>query len=147
MGHYARIDENNIVQEVLVVEDNVIRKGLLGHPAQWIKTSYNMYAGEHRLGGTPLRKNFAGIGYTYDAGKDAFIPPKQFDSWVLNEETCLWEAPIPMPQDGKYIWSEPKIKWVNIPPEPEDGKTYQFSFESESWIETEITPPSDPEPT
>jgi hypothetical protein len=82
-------------------------------PGEWIQTSYNTHGGEHKLGGTPLRKNYAGIGFTYDRVKDAFIPPKPFASWVLNEDTCLWDAPVAMPDDGKlYQWDEATTNWV-----------------------------------
>ena len=82
-------------------------------PGEWIQTSYNTKGGVHLLGGTPLRKNYAGIGYTYDRQKDAFIPPKPFNSWVLNEETCLWEAPTPYPIDANsYEWDETTTSWV-----------------------------------
>ena len=79
------------------------------------QTSYNTHGGVHALGGTPLRKNYAGIGYTYDAGRDAFIPPKPYASWVLNETTCLWDAPVAYPDDGKrYSWDEATTSWVEI---------------------------------
>ena len=82
-------------------------------PGEWIQTSYNTYGGVHKTGGTPLRKNYAGIGYTYDKERDAFIAPKPFASWSLNEETCLWESPSPYPSDGKiYVWDEPTTNWV-----------------------------------
>ena len=88
-------------------------------PGKWIQTSYNTYGGQHPEG-RPLRKNYAGIGFTYDKDRDAFIPPKPFDSWVLNEDTCLWDAPVPMPEDGKqYKWNEETLSWVEVP-EPED---------------------------
>ena len=81
----------------------------------WVQTSYNTAGGQHKLGGTPLRKNYAGIGFTYDATRDAFIPPKPFASWLLNEDTCLWDAPTPMPQDGKfYNWDEATTSWVEL---------------------------------
>lgn len=111
MSHFAHIDENNIVTQVIVAEQDFIDSGAVGDPSKWVQTSYNTYAGQHKNGGTPLRKNYAGIGYTYDSGRDAFIPPKPFDSWVLNEETCLWEAPTPMPTDGAYIWDEDTVSW------------------------------------
>jgi hypothetical protein len=77
------------------------------------QTSYNTHGGVHSLGGTPLRKNYAGIGYTYDAGRDAFIPPKPYASWVLNETNCLWDAPVAYPNDGKrYSWDEATTSWV-----------------------------------
>ena len=117
MSHFAQIDENNIVTQVIVIEQDVVDTGLFGDPASWIQTSYNTSAGVHLLGGTPLRKNYAGIGYTYDSTRDAFIPPKPYNSWVLNEDTCLWEAPTPMPTDGKiYNWDEATTSWVEVIP-------------------------------
>ena len=116
MAHFAKIDENNIVTQVLVIEQDVIDTGNFGDPASWIQTSYNTRGGVHTLGGTPLRKNYAGIGYTYDRIRDAFIPPKPYASWELNEDTCLWEAPVPYPDDGKlYTWDEPTVSWVELP--------------------------------
>ena len=115
MSHFAQIDENNIVTQVIVIEQDVVDTGLFGDPNSWIQTSYNTHGGTHLLGGTPLRKNYAGIGYTYDSTKDAFIPPKPFDSWTLNETSCLWEAPTPMPTDGKiYTWDEATTSWVEV---------------------------------
>ena len=117
MSHFAQIDENNIVTQVIVIEQDVVDSGLFGDPASWIQTSYNTSGGVHLLGGTPLRKNYAGIGYTYDNTRDAFIPPKPYNSWVLNEDTCLWEAPTPMPVDGKiYNWDEATTSWVEVIP-------------------------------
>ena len=118
MSHFAQIDENNVVTQVLVIEQDVVDSGLFGDPASWIQTSYNTHGGVHTLGGTPLRKNYAGIGYTYDATRDAFIPPKPFASWVLNEETCLWDAPTPMPvEEGKiFVWNEETTSWVEFTP-------------------------------
>jgi len=115
MAHFAQIDENNIVTNVIVAEQDFIDSGAVGDPSNWIQTSYNTHAGVHKTGGTPLRKNYAGIGYAYDSGRDAFIPPKAFDSWVLNEDTCQYEAPTPMPSDGKmYSWDEATTSWVEI---------------------------------
>lgn len=110
MAHFAEIDNNNIVLRVLVCDAiEWLQKNLGG---TWIQTSYNTIGGEHILGGTPLRKNFAGAGFTYDHVRDAFIPPKPFNSWVLNEETCLWESPIPYPSDGlNYRWDENNNNW------------------------------------
>jgi len=117
MSHFAQIDENNIVTQVLVIEQDVVDSGLFGDPSSWIQTSYNTSGGVHTLGGTPLRKNYAGIGYTYDSTRDAFIPPKPFNSWLLNEDSCLWEAPVAMPSDGKiYTWDENTLSWVEITP-------------------------------
>jgi hypothetical protein len=115
MSHFAQIDGNNIVTQVIVIEQDVVDTGLFGDPNSWIQTSYNTSGGIHLLGGTPLRKNYAGIGYTYDSTRDAFIPSKPFNSWTLNETTCLWEAPTPMPDDGKmYSWDEETTSWVEI---------------------------------
>lgn len=121
MAHWAQIDENSIVIR-LTVGDNDDPAGDEGYlwlienlGGTWIKTSYNTHGGVHNNGGIPLRKNFAGIGYLYDPIRDAFISPKFFDSWILNEETCLWEAPIPHPNDGKnYYWNEENISWEEI---------------------------------
>jgi hypothetical protein len=115
MSHFAKIDENNTVIQVIVIEQDVVDTGLFGDPNSWIQTSYNTSGGVHKLGGTPLRKNYAGIGYTYDNTRDAFIPPKPFSSWILNENTCLYEAPTPMPTDDKmYSWNENTLSWVEI---------------------------------
>lgn len=115
MAHYAQINENNQVTQVIVAEQDFIDSGAVGDPATWIQTSYNTYGGQHRLGGTPLRKNYAGIGYTYDSVRDAFIPPRPYPSWQLSEETCLWSAPTPMPTDGQlYRWDEPSTSWQVI---------------------------------
>jgi hypothetical protein len=115
MAHFAQIDANNIVTQVLVIEQDVVNTGLFGEPSSFVQTSYNTHGGVHTLGGTPLRKNYAGIGYIYDASRDAFIPPKPYNSWVLNETTCLWDAPIAMPTDEKmYSWDENTVNWVEI---------------------------------
>lgn len=114
MAHFAHIT-NGIVDQVIVIEADVLATGHWGDPSEWVQTSYNTQGGVHTKGGTPLRKNFAGIGYSYDAGRDAFIPPKPFASWVLNEDTCLWGAPTPMPEDGKvYTWNEETTSWVEF---------------------------------
>lgn len=114
MSHFAQIDDNNIVTQVIVVEQDVINTGLFGPADRWVQTSYNTHGGVHATGGTPLRKNYAGIGYTYDAQRDAFIPPKPYPSWVLNETSCLWEAPVAMPvAEGKmYTWDEVTTSWT-----------------------------------
>ena len=114
MAHFAQIDENDTVVQVLVIEQDVIDTGLFGDPSTWIQTSYNTQGGQHLLGGTPLRKNYACIGFTYDSVRDAFIPPKPYPSWLLDEETCLWNAPVPMPepQEGYvYVWNEENMNW------------------------------------
>lgn len=110
MAHFAKV-EDGIVTEVLVIEQDVIDTGAFGDPSLWVQTSFNTHGGQHP-DGQPLRKNYAGIGYTYDSVRDAFIPPKPYASWVLNEETCLWEAPIEKPDDGKiYDWNEASSAW------------------------------------
>lgn len=118
MSHFAEIDGEGTVLRVLVVADDKESRGQefladdLGLGGTWKKTSYNTVGGVHSNGGTPFRKNFAGIGYKYDTEKDAFIPPKPFTSWTLDEETCLWNAPTPMPTDDKmYVWDEPTTSW------------------------------------
>lgn len=112
MGHFAKVN-NGIVEQVIVAEPEFFETFVDSSPGEWIQTSYNTRGGVHLLGGTPLRKNYAGIGYTYDRQKDAFIAPKPFNSWVLNEDTCLWDAPTPYPTDGKiYKWDEALISWV-----------------------------------
>jgi hypothetical protein len=129
MASFAKIGLNSKVIEVLSVHNEVLKDSngieqevngvdfltkLTGYPL-WIQTSYNTKGGFHNNNGIPLRKNHAGIGYTYDENRDAFIPPKPFSSWVLNESTCNWEAPIPMPTDisidKQYIWNESIINW------------------------------------
>jgi hypothetical protein len=112
MSHFAKVIDG-IVEQVLVVEQEFIDSGALGDPAQWVQTSYNTYGGVHRKGGTPLRKNYAGIGSMYDVQRDAFIPQAPLPSWVLDEVTCLWAAPVPYPTDGKdYGWDEATLSWV-----------------------------------
>jgi hypothetical protein len=118
MAHYAFLNMQNIVTEVIVGKDET------DGPTNWEmhygnireqvckRTSYNTRGGVHSEGGTPFRKNYAGIGYTYDFAKDAFIPPKPFDSWVLDEQSCLWEAPVAMPDDDQmYTWNEETTSW------------------------------------
>ena len=92
MANFAQIDENNIVTRVIVANKHKIDNGTFGDPATFVQTSYNTRAGEHSRGRIPVRKNYAGVGYTYDSVRDAFIPPKPNDSATLNEETCLWET-------------------------------------------------------
>ena len=117
MSHFAKLDANNIVTFVTVgrQEDDGQEAALTARTGDVYKqTSYNTSGGVHRLGGTPLRKNYAGIGYTYDAARDAFIPPKPYNSWVLNEDSCLWEAPVPYPDDGeRYQWDEATLSWIS----------------------------------
>ena len=126
MASFAKIGLNNKVIEVLSVVNEVLHDSngveqesigidfltkLTGYPI-WKQTSYNTHGGVHSSGGIPLRKNHAGKGYTYDEDRDAFIPPKPYNSWILNEDTCLWEAPVAYPQDdNKYKWNEQTISW------------------------------------
>ena len=110
MSHFAKV-ENGIVTQVIVAEQDVIDSGIFGDG--WVQTSYNTHGGVHANGNTPLRKNYAGIGYIYDATRDAFIPPKPFPSWTLIEDTCLWNPPVPMPIDDKfYSWDEATLTWI-----------------------------------
>jgi len=116
MAHYAFLDENNIVTEVITgkQEGNFNWEQQYGSFRGQLckRTSYNTVGGVHKLGGTPFRKNFAGIGYTYDEDRDAFIPPQPYPSWLLNETTCLWEAPVAYPTDGQiYKWNETNQTW------------------------------------
>jgi hypothetical protein len=115
MAHFAKLDQNNVVVFVTVgrQEDDGKEAELSARTGDVYKqTSYNTRGGVHQYGGTPFRKNFAGIGYTYDEQRDAFIPPKPFASWVLNEESCLWESPVPAPEEGDWIWDEASLSWV-----------------------------------
>ena len=113
MAHFAKV-ENGIVTQVIVIDQETLNSGNWGDPTSQIQTSYNTQGGQHPEG-RPLRKNYAGIGYTYDAGRDAFIPPKPFASWVLNETTCLWDSPVSMPTDNKmYRWDEATTSWVEV---------------------------------
>lgn len=112
MAHYAYLDENNIVTSVIVGKDE--NEGDMDWEQYYgaVRTSYNTYGGQHINGGVPFRKNYAGVGYFYDEEKDAFIPPKPFESWILNEDSCLWEAAVPMPQDGLWEWDEDSLSWI-----------------------------------
>lgn len=122
MAHYALLDENDIVTQVIVGRnENEVVDGISNweeyygnfHNQKCLRTSYNTHGGVHLLGGSPLRKNFASIGYTYDQDRDAFIPPKPFDSWILDETTCGWDAPVPYPNDdgSLYRWNEDSQSW------------------------------------
>ena len=123
MAHFAHV-KNNIVDAVIVIGEEVISNaGGWTCPKcnsfvaldEWVQTSYNTRGGEHILGGEPLRKNFAGIGYAYDAVRDAFIPPQPYSSWTLNENTCLWESPIPMSEkDTPQRWNEDLQAWEDV---------------------------------
>ena len=120
MAYYALLDNNNVVVQVIAGKDETDPQcnweDLYSHETglQAKRTSYNTYGGVHQLGGTPFRKNYAGIGYTFDAVRDAFIPPKPYPSWTLNEQTCLWEPPVPMPSEGMYQWDEATTSWVEV---------------------------------
>lgn len=124
MAHYAFLDENNIVTEVIVGKDESDTSNGVADWEQWYgdfrgqvckRTSYNTFGGQHLADGIPFRKNYAGVGYSYDAARDAFIPPKPFASWALDEDTCQWEAPVPYPTDGEqYSWDEDTISWVPV---------------------------------
>jgi len=129
MAHYAKV-QDGVVTQVIVAEPEFFNTFVDSSPGKWIKTSYNMRGGVYYDPSTNKpatdqsvinddearqRKNYAGIGFTYDRERDAFIPPKPYDSWVLNEETCLWEAPVPRPDDGKdYEWDEETTSWVLV---------------------------------
>jgi hypothetical protein len=113
MAHYAKVN-NGIVEQVLVAEADFFNTFVDSSPGAWIQTSYNTRGNQHPEG-RPLRGNYAGIGYTYDSVNDVFYEPKPFASWVLNESTWLWEAPIPMPTDDKqYTWNEATTAWVEV---------------------------------
>jgi hypothetical protein len=134
MAHFAKLGTGNIVEQVIVVSNDIatteqagvdfINK-LYNTRDVWKQTSYNTFAGLHKKGGTPFRKNYAGIGYSYDEQRDAFIPPKPYNSWILNEDTCQWQSPIPYPitytqneinefgnpQNDLYKWNESTLTW------------------------------------
>lgn len=112
MAYYAKV-ENNLVTQVIVAEAEFFDSFVDSSPGIWIETSYDTNGGVHSSGGTPLRKNYAGINFTYDSTRDAFIPPKPFPSWTLSNTTCLWSAPTAYPDDGKkYEWNENTTNWV-----------------------------------
>ena len=110
MAHFAKVIDG-IVTDVLVIDQEVIDTGAFGDPSLWVQTSYNTHGGQHPEG-HPLRMNYAGVGFTYDAVRDAFIPPQPFASWSLDDATCLWDAPVDYPDDGKiYFWDESALAW------------------------------------
>lgn len=123
MAHFAKV-VNGIVTQVIVAEPEFFDTFVDSSPGEWIQTSYNTHGGVHYDPNTnqpsedqskALRKNYAGVGYTYDRTNDCFIPPKPFPSWVLSSQTCLWNAPTPYPQDGKsYRWDEPTTSWIEF---------------------------------
>ena len=111
MAHYAKVN-NGLVEQVIVAEAEFFDTFVDTSPGTWIQTSYNTHGGAHTLGGTPLRKNYAGVGFTYDRTKDAFISPQPYASWTLNEDTCLWNPPTAYPSDDKiYEWNESTTTW------------------------------------
>jgi predicted RNA-binding Zn-ribbon protein involved in translation (DUF1610 family) len=119
MAHFAHVTQEDNVCSVIVIEQDVLDAhngwpcpncGV--HATRWVQTSYNTVHGAHTQGGTPLRKNFAGVGFTYDPVRDAFIPPKPYASWVLDEDACDWKAPKESPRDKAYDWSEDLRDWV-----------------------------------
>lgn len=119
MAHFARINGDNVVVQIIVADQSFIDSGAVGSPSEWVQYSYNTRGNVHYDpttnepdGGIPLRKNAAGVGFRYDGERDAFIPPKPFDSWILDEDTCLWSSPIAYPNDGQYyIWNETNQSW------------------------------------
>jgi hypothetical protein len=114
MAHFAKV-LNGVVQQVIVAEPEFFNTFIDSSPGEWIQTSYNTRGGVHLNGGTPLRKNFAGVGFTYDKERDAFIPPKPYQSWVLDENSCTWLPPVQCPKDGKkYAWDESQQNWVEV---------------------------------
>ena len=113
MAHYAKVN-NGIVEQVIVAEADFFDTFVDSSPGQWLQTSYNTHANQHPEG-RPLRGNYAGIGYTYDAINDVFYAPKPYPSWTLNETTWTWDAPVPMPTDDKmYTWDEATTNWVEV---------------------------------
>ncbi len=121
MAHFAKIDENNIVIQVLVIDQETINTGHFGDPNRFVQTSYNTRGGVHYGedgfpdNGEALRKNYAGIGYIYDSVRDAFYAPQPFPSWTLDEDTCFWMPPVTAPSDGKlYVWNEDTLNWIEM---------------------------------
>jgi len=105
MSHYAKVN----------AEEEFFDTFMDSSPGTWLRTSYNTRGGVHSLNGTPFRKNYAGVGFAYDKTRDAFIPPKPYPSWTLNEDTCLWDVPTPRPEDGKkYSWDETTTSWKEL---------------------------------
>lgn len=139
MSHFAEV-KDGVVTQVIVAEQDFI--DTLDNLSEWVQTSYNTRGGKHynpetneEDSGTPLRKNYAGIGYIYDANRDAFYEPQPYPSWSLNETTCWWEPPVAYPDDRKlYKWNEDNKQWVAY---PDDDKIYSWDEENMQWIETE----------
>ena len=121
MSHFAKV-KNNLVETVIVAEQDFIDSLPSESGVMWVQTSYNTYGGVHYApnsntpdGGVALRKNYAGVGYTYDSGRDAFYEPQPYPSWSLNETSCIWEPPVAHPNDGKcYVWDETSRQWVEM---------------------------------
>ena len=129
MAHFAKLDNtNNVINVIVVSNDDILIDGIENEqkgiefcktlqPGNWIQTSYNTNSGVNSTGGVALRKNYAGIGYTYDSTRDAFIPPKPYPSWSLNDTTCNWEAPVQHTKDGEtWSWDESILDWVKVTP-------------------------------
>lgn len=128
MGHFAKVTDG-VVTKIIVAEQDFIDSGAVGDPGSWVQTSYNTHGGVYFTPNTStpdpdqskaLRKNFAGIGFTYDAQRDAFLPPQPFPSWTLDEQTCIWVPPTPMPADGTFAWYEDSQSWVEVQAPPEE---------------------------
>ena len=114
MGHFAKVVDGKVTQ-VIVAEPEFFNTFVDSNPGSWIQTSYNTIGGKHTLGGTPLRGNYAGIGYTYDQANDVFYAPQPFASWVLDQTDWSWKAPVAIPEDGKsYNWDEATTSWVEV---------------------------------
>ena len=114
MSHFAKVLDGKVVQ-VIVAESEFFNTFIDSSAGEWVQTSYNTYGNQHKLGGTPLRGNYAGLGFMYDRNNDVFYAPQPFSSWNLNKSTWLWEAPTPMPQDGKqYRWEESTTSWIEV---------------------------------
>jgi hypothetical protein len=115
MAHFAKVVDGKVSQ-VIVAEPEFFQTFVDSSPGEWIQTSYNTHGGVHKNGGTPLRKNYAGIGFTYDRTLDAFIPPQPYPSWTLDTDVCIWSPPVAYPQDGKaYAWDEATTSWKEVP--------------------------------
>jgi hypothetical protein len=115
MAHFAKIEDGIVTQVNVVDEEYFHANRETRYTGQWVQTSYNTQGGVHLLGGTPLRKNYAGVGYVYDEVRDAFYAPQPYPSWTLNEDTCYWKSPVPMPTDGKfYTWNEDNQEWTEV---------------------------------
>ena len=126
MSHFAHINDSNTVDQVIVAEQDFIDSGAVGDASKWIQTSYNTRGNVHYGndgqpdGGIALRKNYAGIGYSYESALDAFIPPSPYPSWVLNSITGLWDSPVAMPEfdpagEIMYVWDESTVSWISMP--------------------------------